>query len=398
MQNKHKKKLWQSGGGLHPLVEAYTVGDDYVSDQELLPYDIAGSVAHAEMLKKIGVLSTSELKTTKKGLNEILSKWKAGKFIISTEQEDGHTAIEQYLTENFGEVGKKIHTGRSRNDQALTMMRLYMKDKLKEVAIETKLLQNALIAKAKTQKSPMPGYTHMQKAMPTTVATWLMSYADALSDAAILTTAAQKAVDQNPLGSASGFGIANLSLDRQLTTQRLKFGKTQRNPMYCGVSRGYFEHIALQSMENPMILAGKFANDMMLFTMQEFGFFSLPDQFTTGSSIMPQKRNYDVFEVMRANVKVFMGHHDQVRNIIASLGSGYHRDYQLTKKPFVLATESCIQTLKLLTEIVKSLHVHEKKLSNAMTEDLYATEKVYELVNKGMNFRDAYMQIKRLRT
>jgi len=398
MKKKTKYKIWQTGGELHPLVEAYTVGDDYLYDQKLLPYDIRASLAHAEMLKKIGVLSSLELKTAKEGLKKILSEWKSEKFVIMLDQEDGHTAIEQYLTENYGDVGKKIHTGRSRNDQALVMLRLYMKDKLLDIMKLTYLLENAFEKKANSMKGPMPGYTHMQKAMPTTVARWLTSFADAFKDTGLLTAAVHKVVDQNPLGSASGFGIGNLSLDRKFTAKKLGLKIVQENPLYCGMSRGYFEHLALQAMGNLMIIAGKFANDMSLFTMQEFGFFSLPNGFTTGSSIMPQKRNYDVFEIMRGNVKVFNGYHDQIRNIITALGSGYHRDYQLTKKPLVLGTELCIATLELLIEIVRNLKMNEEKLAGAMTEELYATEKVYELVAEGVSFRDAYMRVKRLGT
>jgi argininosuccinate lyase len=396
MKKKQTNTIWAVGNSTtHPLVEAYTAGDDYVLDQKLLSCDIQASIAHAEMLKKIGVLTAQELRAAKKGLAKAQALWKEGKFTISQAQEDGHTALEQFLTENFGDVGKKIHTGRSRNDQALVMTRLYMKEKLAEVQKLTKKLENAFAKKGTAMKYAMPGYTHMQKAMPTTVQVWLNSYADALKDAEVQLLGVQQIIDQNPLGSASGFGIANFKLDRAYTTRTLGFKKTQENPLYCGMSRGYFEHIAMQAMENFMLLAGKFANDMMLFTTQEFGFFSLPEEFTTGSSIMPQKRNYDLFEIMRGNVKVFSGYHDQVRNIVASLGSGYHRDYQLTKKPFVLSVELCITTLELLVEVVGNIKADKEKLAAAMTDDLFATEKVYALVKKGMSFRDAYVEVKK---
>ncbi len=202
-------------------------------------------------------------------------------------------------------------------------------------------------------------------------------------------------VDQNPLGSASGFGIENFPLDRDFTSWKLEFGSTQKNPMYCGFSRGYFENIALQTLSPLMVISGRFAVDMMLFSMQEFQYFSLPANFTTGSSIMPQKRNYDVFEIMRGNTKVFQAYQLQIQNVISSLGSGYHRDLQLTKKPFLLGVELCRQTLELLIEIILHLEINETALEKAMTQDLFVTNEVYELVKKGQSFRDAYMEVKK---
>jgi argininosuccinate lyase len=390
------KKLWQTdGNNLHPLVESFTVGDDYLFDQQLLPYDIEASLAHAEMLFKIGALDKKELQTAEKGLREILERWKQGKFKIRQSQEDGHTAIEQFLTEKYGEVGKKIHTGRSRNDQSLVMIRLFMKDNLFQIEKSSKELLKQLQKRIKETKNiPMPGYTHMQKAMPTTVAVWLDSYFLAISDFILLLKATRKMIDQNPLGSASGFGIGNFPLDRKLTTQLLHFGKTQNNPLYCGFSRGYFENIVLQTLSQIMVIFGRFASDMMLFTTQEFDYFSLPSNFTTGSSIMPQKRNYDVFEIMRGNTKVFHSYQSQIHEIISSLGSGYHRDLQLTKKPFILGTNLCKDTLKLMIEVISSIKINKSNLKKSMTEDLFVTEKVYELVKKGKSFREAYVEIK----
>lgn len=392
-----KNKLWQTGNNqLHPMVEAFTVGDDYILDQELLPYDVQGSIAHAEMLLKISIINNEELSQAKKGLQEILDKLHKGDFIIEKSQEDGHTAIEQYLTENFGEIGKKIHTGRSRNDQSLVMIRLFMKEKL--LVIQTELLRLIKVLQNESQKNkqtPMPGYTHLQKAMPTTVGIWLDSFSSAFEDFVVMLEATIKVINQNPLGSASGFGIENISLDREYTTKKLQFSKTQNNPMYCGFSRGYFENIVLQILSQPMIIAGKFAHDMLLFTTQEFNFFSLPNEFTTGSSIMPQKRNYDVFEIMRGNVKVFNSYQNEVQNIVSSIGSGYQRDLQLTKKPFAQGVNLCLNSVILLTEIVKSLQINYNNLKKAMTDDLYVTNKVYELVKKGKNFREAYLEIKK---
>lgn len=390
-----KKKLWQAGGAtLNPLVEAYTVGDDFMTDRLLIPYDVRASIAHAEMLARMKVITQKELVAVKKGLKEIEILVKKGEFTVTREQEDAHTAIEQYLTEQCGEVGKKIHTGRSRNDQSLVMIRLFMKERLSAIINLTEQTIKAFRSRAKSTSAPMPGYTHQQKAMPTTVARWLESFADALADAKKLLEATMVFADQNPLGSASGFGIRNFPLDRAYTTKALGFARTQENPQYCGLSRGYFEHVTLSSLDNLMFVSEKFATDLMYFTMQEFKFFSLPASFTTGSSIMPQKRNYDVFEIMRGNAKVFRAHQRQIRDIIGASGSGYHRDLQLTKKPFVEGVLLVEATLTLLVELMQHLEIHEEALTKAMTSDLFVTEEVYELVRKGESFRDAYRKVK----
>jgi argininosuccinate lyase len=377
-------KLWQTNNNkLHPLVEKFTVQDDYLLDLQLLSYDVKASLAHAKMLYQMDVLN-------KKELLEIQLKLKKISFaVIEKNQEDGHTAIENYL----GKVGKKIHTGRSRNDQSLVMIRLFMKDKLKQINQQTKKLIKVI--KKKKSNIPMPGYTHLQKAMPTTVGVWLDSFSQALKDFQFLLVSTMKLIDQNPLGSASGFGISNFVVDKEYTTKILGFQKTQFNPMYCGFSRGYFENIVLQTLSQPMIIASRFANDMLLFTTQEFNFFSLPDSFTTGSSIMPQKRNYDVLEIMRANIKVFTSYQSSIQSIVSSIGSGYQRDLQLTKKPFVEGVNLCLDTIILLTAIVEALQVNKERLKTAMTDDLYLTNQVYELVNQGLSFRDAYIKVKK---
>ena len=237
------KKLWDKKGGVstNQTVENYTVGVDYLLDLELLPYDIQGTMAHAKMLHKIKILTAKELSVLLGGLNKIFSLWKAGKFKIDKSQEDGHTAIEAYLTENYGEVGKKVHTGRSRNDQSLTMTRLFSKEKLLEIKKEVENLIETLAKQVKKHgKIKMPGYTHMQRAMPSSVGMWLGSYADSLQDDMILIEAVIKVIDQNPLGSAAGYGENTLGLDRKFTTKELGFKRVQENPMYCAMSRGKF--------------------------------------------------------------------------------------------------------------------------------------------------------------
>lgn len=392
---KKRNKLWQIKGPLNSVVEKFTVGDDYLLDQKLLPYDIKASLAHAKMLKRIGVLNNLELKKLEKGLNQILELWQKGKFSIKPEQEDGHTAIETFLTEKYGSIGKKIHTGRSRNDQSLTMVRLYMLDELKKTKELMKKLIGSLEKKSKSfKKIPMPGYTHTQKAMPTTVGIWLNSYAQALNDLMPLVDCLTGLLNQSPLGSAAGFGISNLKLDRKFTAKLLNFRKVQNNPLYCGLSRGLFEAIFLNVFSPVMILIGRMANDLVLFTSNEFDFFALPDNMTTGSSIMPQKRNYDLLELARAKVSMFLSCRSQIENIIKGLISGYHRDLQLTKKIFIDGIDLVESNLEIMELVIQKLIIKEKKLRSAMSEDLYATEEIYKLVKKGMPFRQAYLKIK----
>ncbi|PCJ16815.1 MAG: argininosuccinate lyase [Candidatus Cloacimonadota bacterium] len=388
------KKLWQTKSGLHPLVEAYTTSD-ILADQLLLPYDIQASSAHASMLCKIGVIDSDEESELQKALDEILSLYNSDKFILTKDQEDCHTAIEQYITEHYGQVGKKIHTGRSRNDQALVMMRLYMKDQVQEVSVKLKDLFDVFeVVSKKYMDVAMPGYTHMQRAMPTSVGIFFDSYFCAFKDISLLMSGLKEFIDQNPLGSAAGFGINHLELDRQETTDLLNMNRVQTNPLYCALSRGYFENTILSTLSQIMILTSRFSVDMMLFTTQEFSYFSLSDEYVTGSSIMPQKKNYDLFEVMRGNSKLFFGYESQIRDIILGLGSGYHRDLGLTKVPFVRALDLLQTTLDLLIEVVPNLNVNKENLKKSMTKELFVTDEVYKKVAKGEAFRDAYLEVK----
>ncbi len=391
------KKLWQSAETpLNTLIEAYTVGDDYLTDGELLPFDLRASEAHGAMLHKQGVLSDDEWRALQKGLREIGELWEQGRFSIRPEQEDGHTAIEQFLTEKYGEAGKKIHTGRSRNDQALVMLRLFMKERLDSLRQSLRSLAETFrTAAGRHTTQAMPGYTHLQRAMPTTVGVWLASFAEALEDVLLLLPGLQKLIDQNPLGSASGFGIANFKNDRTFTTRKLGFARVQENPIYCAHSRGSFENIFLSTLAPAMLIAGRFANDMLLFSSAEFNFLALPPEYTTGSSIMPQKRNYDLFEIMRGNVRRYLHWQREVEDITAGLFSGYQRDLQLTKRPFTRAVALLENTLRVLLETVPRLIVNRAALEAAMSEELFLTEKVYERVNRGLSFRQAYHQVKK---
>ncbi len=389
-------KLWQGGQGsvLEPLIEKYTVGNDHIWDQKLLGYDIQASKAHGGMLHAIGTLSDDEWQRLSQTFDDLYKAWKAGKFIIQDHQEDSHTAIEHHLIKVLGDTGKKINTARSRNDQVLVMMRLYLKDSLREILTQTAGVVDAFAQRANAAGAvPMPGYTHMQKAMPTTVATWLGSFADGFSDLQKILVGTLEVIDQNPLGSAAGFGVS-LKIDREQTTKALGFHKTQENPMYCAMSRGYFELLCLQTLNPVMVLAGKFARDMLLFTGQEFEFFSLPDSFTTGSSIMPHKHNYDLFEIMRGHSSSFPAHAQQLQAIVGSIGSSYQRDLQLTKEIAVKALSTVEMTLEVLTLAVKSLQLNEENLRNSITDEMLSVTEINKLVEQGVPFRDAYNQIK----
>ena len=395
------KKLWEKKGAkttnsqTNQMVENYTVGVDYLFDLELLPYDIRGTMAHAKMLHKIKILNAKELALLLAGLNKILSLWKSGKFKINKSQEDSCTAIETYLTKNYGEVGKKVHTGRSRNDQALVMMRLFSKEKLLEIKQEIKNLIKTLEQQIKKQgKTKMPGYTHMQRAVPSSIGMWLGSYHDSLKDDLILLDAVTKIIDQNPLGSVAGYGEKILGLDRKFTTRELSFKKIQENPMYCALSRGKFENLILQSISSAMFDVGKVANDLLLFTTKEFDFFTLPDSFKTGSSIMPQKKNYDILELIRGNIAIFNGYQNQIENVIKNLPAGYNRDFQLTKEPFIKGIKLTLETLQIITLVVKNLEAKQQNLEDACSSELYATDEALKLVKAGKSFREAYQEVK----
>lgn len=392
-----KAKLWQADGAipLHPTIEAYTVGEDALLDQELLGYDIAATKAHVTMLGDTGIISKDESAELSDALDGLRAQWQAGTFVVADGYEDGHSAIEGYLTERLGDTGKKVHTGRSRNDQALVMMRLYLMDMLAQAADKTAAAAKAFAAAAKAAGAVMmPGYTHQQKAMPTTVALWLGSFADAFSDQVALIKATGRIIDQNPLGSAAGFGNT-LPLDREKTTALLGFGAVQTNPMYCGLSRGTFELMAVQALTPSMLFAGKFAADMLLFTMQEMAFFSLPDDMTTGSSIMPHKHNYDVFEIMRGTAHSYAGYTGQLYSLAGGIGSGYSRDLQLTKSITMRAMRSYLATLDALLVTVPALRVNTSALKLAMTDELLTVTKINQLVGSGVPFREAYLRIKK---
>lgn len=386
-------KLWKKNGaiGLHPLVEKYTVGSDYLLDMELLPFDIEASKAHAKGLEKIEVILPEELEKMLGVLEILKKKFLAGKVEIKVEDEDCHTVIENYLIEELGDVGKKIHTGRSRNDQVLVAMRLWMKDKLLTVSDLAKKLEKKCWQLAKKhQFVPMPGYTHTQQAMLTSVGHYLANFAEALADDRQFLEAVLNQIDQNPLGSAAGFGVS-FPLDRELTTKELGFGKVQNNSLYCQNSRGKFESLYLEGMVQVMMTLGKMAGDFLLWTSREFDFFAVAEELVTGSSIMPQKKNLDLLEIMRGNVAVVMANQMMVKDISKNLLSGYNRDFQLIKKPLFESVEIVLSSLEVMMIFLDGIEPKEETLKAAIKKDIFAADLANALVkNEGVSFRDAY--------
>jgi len=388
------KKLWQKNTDqLDPIIETFETKGDLLLDQKLLTYDVYGSIAHAEMLKKIGIISSDEFSKIYIGLSEILELNKKNKFVLKPGDEDIHTKIENYLTENYGEVGKKIHTGRSRNDQVLTAIRLYSKAELKNIQNETKELIKSFKHFGKKYGSiPMPGYTHMQKAMPSSIGLWAESFVSSFEDDIKSLKAAYDLIDQSPLGSAAGYGVP-IKLDKKYTAGLLGFKKVQENPIYCQASRGKFEAFILASLIQTLLTINKFACDSLVFTTQEFAYLMPSSNVTTGSSIMPQKKNLDLAELLRSKVHLVLGNYTQIVSLSSNLISGYNRDLQDSKKPLMESLEITLESLKATKILLENLTPDKEKLEAAMTEDLFATEKTLKLVLKGESFRNAYQKI-----
>jgi len=386
-------KLWSPKGGVDKRIEEYTVGNDYLLDRDLLPYDCRASMAHAEMLGSIGVLTEDEVSRLTEELQHIIQLAEAGEFEITPRQEDCHTAIENHLTEQLGDLGKKIHTARSRNDQVATALRLYYKDRLKELTTLGEQLAASLESLvAKHGAVEFPGYTHTRKAMPSSVALWGNAFIQSMQDNLRLVNAVREIIDQSPLGTGAGYGVP-LSVDRDQTAKSLGFAKVQENPIYVQNSRGKFEGLLLNACVQMMYDLNKMAGDLILFSLPSLGYFRLPAEICTGSSIMPQKQNPDVLELVRARYHEVLGYELQVKSIPANLISGYHRDLQLTKEPVFRGLDTALRSLDVMTVVVDKLEVSEENCRKGLTEEVYATQRVYDLVKEGMPFREAYRQV-----
>lgn len=388
-------KLWQTKTTkLHPLVEKYTVGNDYILDIRLLPFDVEASKAHAAALVKAKILKPAEKKKLDKALNEILALHHKGKFPILQSDEDCHTAIENYLVAKLGDLGKKIHTCRSRNDQVLVATRLYTRKKLKQVSAELMKMQNVFLKMAKKYEFvPLPGYTHTRRAMPSSIGHWAASYLEELINDHMLLETAYKLNDQNPLGAAAGFGV-NIDLDRNLTTRLLGFKRVQVNSLYAVNSRGTTESHILSVLTKIMMTLGRLANEMIWFTTPEYNFFALPVEFTTGSSIMPQKRNPDIFEIVRGNVNVIVALQTQVKDISKNLISGYNRDTQLTKEPLIKGLGIARRSLEVSALVMSRIKPNRAVLMKSLSPEFFAVHEANRLVKQGMPFRDAYQHVK----
>lgn len=386
------KKLWQKDWTLNSLVEEFETRSDLDFDKYLLPFDLVASCAHAQMLTKIGLLTAAELTEIEAGLAEIAELDKQGEFTLTFGEEDIHTKIENFLTEHYGEAGKKIHTGRSRNDQVLTAVRLFSKQEL--LAISEELLETAAAFTQFAQAhelEPMPGYTHMQKAMPSSLGMWAGAFAEGCMDDLMAVQSAYELIDQSPLGSGAGYGVP-LPLDRQLTADLLGFKKVQNNSLYCQNSRGKIESVILAALNAILAEVNKFATDVLLFTTEEFGLLKVGDMVCSGSSIMPQKKNLDLAELLRSKIHVVMGNYIQTISIVSNLPSGYNRDFQDTKKPLIeslLLTKQCLQLTQLL---ITQLSPCQEKIAQQMTPNLFATHHAYQKLAEGTPFRDAYLQ------
>lgn len=384
-------KLWGNKWKVNKAIESFETRDDLVVDEILAPYDIIGTLAHIAMLYKKNIISKLEHEKAKRGLRKIFKLATQGTLKLQLSDEDIHTKIESYLTEIYGNVGKKIHTGRSRNDQVLTALRLLVKDKLLSVESELLSLQKHFLKFAiKYEFVPMPGYTHMQKAMPSSVGMWGGSFVEAFLDdlRAIQTT--YKINDQSPLGSAAGYG-APIDLDRTLTAELLGFKKVQHNNLYCQNSRGKIEAFVVSALIAVLSDVNRFASDVLLFTMSEFNYFSVSPELCTGSSLMPQKKNVDVAELLRSKVKKVLGNYVTIVTTPFDLISGYNRDVQDIKKPLIEGLETTIECLKISRLLLTHITPNKTRLTKAITSEMFATHEAFRRVRSGISFRDAYL-------
>jgi argininosuccinate lyase len=389
-------KLWQTADSMDARVEAFTIGNDPVLDQELIPFDCMATIAHVTMLREIGVLDSNETEKLILALNDLTNLHSRGQFKIQPDQEDGHSAIEDFLTSRLGDIGKKVHTGRSRNDQVLTAIRLFEKFAIEELLQLVGNLAESFGQFARANSGyPLPGYTHTRKAMPFSVKDWALSFHDALRDDLMLFQCSYNLIDQNPLGTGAGYGVP-LPLNRQTTTSLLGFSRVMENPMYAQNSRGKFESRILNDCMMVLYDLNKWASDLIFFTIPEIGYFNLDPSMVTGSSIMPHKQNPDVLELIRASYHQLAGYEYQLKMIPGNLISGYHRDLQYTKEPLMKGLKTCRDVLEASQVVLKGLSVNPEKLNLAMTPELLSVQKVMDLVNSGTPFRDAYRTISKM--
>lgn len=386
-------KLWDKGQTIDQKIEQFTVGNDRDLDMHIAPYDLKASKAHAKMLNKVGLLTKDELTDLLRGLTILQEQYDGGEFIIEEQFEDVHSKIEYELIKQLGEVGKKIHTARSRNDQVLVALQLYYKDQLQTIYTKIESLFTCLLDLAQTHQDKLvPGYTHLQVAMPSSFGLWFSSYAELLIDDVYLLQAAQKVVDQNPLGSAAGYG-SSFPIDREFTTKELDFATLKYNVVAAQMGRGKNERTIAMALAGLAGTLSKFAMDICLYLSQNFDFISFPESLTTGSSIMPHKKNPDVFELLRARCNKIQSLSNEMTLITNNMPSGYHRDFQLLKENMINGLLDMNTVLDIFTYSIQQVIVKEIDLNDKKYQYLFTVDSINSLVEAGSSFREAYREI-----
>jgi argininosuccinate lyase len=384
--------LWQKPGvKVDARIQQFLAVEDVILDREFFVFDIQASRVHAQGLQRVGILSADELAGLERELDVLAEDFRAGRFVLDEQFEDGHSAIEARLVERLGDAGKKIHTGRSRNDQILVATRLWLKDRLARVAVLGRETAQVALARAEAEASvPLPGYTHLQRAVVSSLGMWWAAWAEGFIDNALRARQTLDWVDANPLGSAAGYGV-NLPLDRDHTTTALGFGRMQVSAAYAQLSRGKFEMAAIEALSSALLDLRRLAWDLSLFTSAEFNFVALPSQYTTGSSIMPNKRNPDVIELMRASYSAAAAARTEIEQLL-SLPSGYHRDLQFSKGAIFHAFGRGLGALELLPDLLRNLEWKTDAMRAALDPSMYATDLAVDLAREGLPFREAYRQ------
>ena len=385
--------LWSKGTQATDLVEDFTVGNDRILDMRLAKYDVTGSKAHIRMLESIGLLSKEELDTLTAGLDKILEEIEAGDFVLENDVEDIHSQVELLLTRRLGDIGKKIHSGRSRNDQVLVDVKLFLKDEVLKLREEVLALFDTLQKLSEKHKDTLlPGYTHGQVAMPSSFGLWFGAYAEALADDMYMLRGAYNVTDQNPLGSAAGYG-SSFPLDRQMTTDLLEFGSLDYNVVAAQLSRGKSERAVASAMGAIALTLNKFAADCCMYMSPNYGFIRFPDELTTGSSIMPHKKNPDVWEIMRGNCNRIMATENEISMLCSNMPHGYHREFQLLKDILFPALELMHKCLMMADYMLQHIIVKDNILDTPIYDYLFTVEEVNRRTLAGMPFRDAYRNV-----
>lgn len=386
-------KLWDKGYSVNKKIEDFTIGRDKELDLELAPFDILGTIAHTSMLAKVGLLTNQELEILRPELKDLFHSALKDSFVIEEGVEDVHSQVELLLTRKLGEVGKKVHSGRSRNDQVLLDLKLYTRQRISEITQSVKILFDALQKRSEQhRKDLLPGYTHLQVAMPSSFGLWFGAYAESLTDDLHLLLAAWKITNQNPLGAAAGYG-SSFPLDREMTTRLLGFDDLSYNVVYAQMARGKMERTVTTAIASIASTVGKFAMDACLYMSQNFAFIGLPKEMTTGSSIMPHKKNPDVFELIRGKCNKMQALPIQIGMITGNLPSGYFRDLQIIKEVFIPAFDEILSCLDLATFAVENMTIKEDLMKNPLYKYAFSVEEVNKRVLKGIPFREAYRQV-----